>query len=391
MGIVPDLEHRAATPNLLARYSVRTIPRIPGTGPECDLTRERLIGGFSWEERVTSTAQINVALDDASCCDCIPEFWRDELIIERLTPEGRSEGIVWRGTVTNVQQDTSATPPRLRISAADNSVWWTRRDRLRESIVGTLDEAELWLQLVRDAEAGGASGLVIPNASTPTSLFSTIDLVGASASTAGALNTNLIFGGLANVWWTVVDRTLYGPGPVPNEPMHETLDVDRHWIGEGAVVERDGTAVASQVRLIFRDPDDSNTVVIGEWPPTPVIDPVYGLHIQTYLVLAEATSTELIAQAARRYEQDRYGHTFLVTSEDSLAAAAPVTIWDLRPGRTFIVNSQSTCEQIVGLPMRTYNVSVDFESSNGEIIETRVAPDFGPVGSLARSTNRISV
>lgn len=387
----PELEHRRATPNLLAFYSIRSVPRRAGNGPECDLSKFEPSGTFGYQESNTSTSEIELLLAYDGCCDCVPVPWRDEIIIERLTPAGSPEGIVWRGTVTQVIEDTFGTPT-LRISVRDNSVWWGRRPNARSGCSGTFDQAVLWRKLVLDAEQGDPSGVIIGPAEL-TGLRVEGNYEAASATTLGGDIRTAIFGGLADVFWSVIDRDLYGPGPfaITGTP-HSHLDIDQHWVEAGAVIDTDGFPVASQVRILFTDPDTEETVV-GQWPPSgPVIDPTYGLHIKTLTSEVEATATQLQAMARRQYERDREPHQYLVTSSDSLSPVAPVTIWDLRPGRFFTVSSEDSCSPVIQSLFRVYGALVAFEGSgDGRVRESRVAVDMGPAGVAARSVTRVSI
>lgn len=388
MVVPPHLQLvRDAAPNLCAFYRVLTVDRLTG-GELCDLTEIGVNGTWHWGLNTTSEVELTVTLVDG-CCECIPVPWQNLLVIERLGIDHQPEGIVWSGFVTQTLEDQLVGT--LTVKASDRSIIWTRRDRTRVTITGTIDEADLWARLATDAETGDPSGIVI-GPYTPTGAFVIATARAATATDIGTNNQDPLFGStLPAVQWAVIDRDLYGPGPTTTGPAPwAELDVSHHWVDQAAVVDTDGDNVASQVRLFTVDEDDNQ--LVGEWPPTPSIDRRYGLHIRSYQSQNSYTQQQITAAARARYERDRDPYVFLVTSSDSLSPDAPVTVWDLIPGRRFTVTSEETCEQILGQPLEVYNVAVELaDNGDGFAAEARVAADFATPGTNARSEDRVSI
>ena len=382
----------APAATLCAGYRIRIVERVTSR-TVCDITD--LVASGTWRRVLQNVSTVEITADTGNnddpggrCCDCIPRLWVDDIVIERTSTDGRVEGVVWRGPAVQVIDDE--IDGTITITAADNSIWWTRHNRARTSITGTVDEAELWWRLVADAEAGVFSMLSIPGPS-PTGQAREVTIEPATDTTEGSDNQILIFGGLPTVMWTVVDRVVYGPGPTTvGDVPFAALDTARHWVDPGAVIDNDGVTFASQVRLVAAD--STGAPIVGIYPPDPVATPAAGEHVITYRIDGIYTQAALTAAARRRWESDRSGARYLVTSTSSLSETAPVTVWDLIPGRVFTVTAGRACSNLDGL-MRLYNVAVEFTSTgDGTLTETRVAIDFrDAVADRGSSQARISI
>jgi hypothetical protein len=106
-GVVPAFSE--ALPNLCGFYAIRVAPRrkdLVAPGDECDLSEYSVSGRFSRVDSDTSLAEVTVFLDERGCCDCLPQAWRDELIIERVDVNGQAEGVIWRGIITQTIEDS---------------------------------------------------------------------------------------------------------------------------------------------------------------------------------------------------------------------------------------------------------------------------------------------
>lgn len=372
-----------ATANGCACYRVTVWDRTAG-GPSttCVLDESNVVSlVWRWTLNTTSTLDLIVTADDhggVACCDCVVRPWRDIVTVERVAPDGTPEGVVWQGPVTLVTDN--GPEGVLLIEASDWSVDAARRPVARTAHPAGLDEADLWHRLFTDSLTGGF-GWLTPGGWTPTGSVWPDPIDAASDTVAGTDTTELLFADrLRSVQWAVIARTVYGPGPTTNgDQVRGTLRTSTDWDSR-PVVQLDGTTVASQVRLVAANEDDSGDIV-GVFPPTPVVDPDDGLHILTVRIDGNWTQTELTEAAKGRWLQIRGLLAFVVSETASLTADAPVTVWDLLPGHRFTLVADRSCVPVSEV-MQVLQVVVEVApDATGCLREGRVAVDLNRPGS----------
>lgn len=394
--------------NLCACYRVYVRDRNT-RGVHCEYEIASL--SFNAVLNQTSGLEIDVPLIDG-CCPCLPMGWRDEIVVERLSENGESEGTVWEGTVLRTVEDRLNNT--LKIYAFDNSIWWARKGNTNTIIEGVQDEAVLWSKLVNGFEQICPSGLLIPaprltgtlvnpqtlgqtetsTETTETTRDSNGEITETKTTVSRVLQANVgvidvLFGGLLSVNWTVFGGKLYGPGPNtvgPNSCGSLKGDVD--WEEQGAVIDIDASNVVSQVTLVGYDLDGNE--LVGIYPPVNRPDPVTKTHIR-YEIVDTVWGTQQQADLAAKkvYDSNRVANRFVVTSAGSLSTDSAYTIWDLIPGKIFDVSFQDECNEFQ-FKAEVYNVAVNASSAGDCIREDSVAVDFRPVGVDGVSQDRAS-
>lgn len=380
----------------------------------CDFLETAVSGTFGFSLINTTGFDIEIPVQPG-CCDCYPKKWRDEIVVERYTADGKREGELWCGTVTQVVEDSIAGT--LKIVTKDPSIWWGRNPVSARNVLEPIDEAELWRQLVGDSEAKNPSGVTlkpfrptgveftegVTRRSTVTTESTTTETradgskIVTETTVTGSSSTDassLILGGLESVFWTIHGCELYGPGPTTvDQSPYATLDVEKHWTVAGGVFDDDGAFVTTQATVIGKDVRGDE--IVGRYPATSVPHPDYGVHESEPVIdLTLSTQAQVDAAAREIYERDKDGSLFFVTSSSSLSKDAPVTPWDLVPGRLFWVVSRSTCNQVRVL-RQLNNVKIEVGAKRTSLGrrtgELRVAVDFGPPGVIRSSSERVSI
>lgn len=352
----------------------------------CDFTKQPIEGKWRRTKNTgsspsASTADFSMPLSGlAGCCECDAEPWRDELVIERLDREGNTDGIVWVGPVSHVVDDT--TFGAFTVTARDATVWpFSRTQRTRTAIKLTdVDESVVWLALWGDLTRGGQSG-VTPIV-TPTGNKVSVDFD--RYSSVDAVITEL-----PGISWSMSGDTLYVGG---NDLGHTDnpiafLDVDEHWDTGGAVVDKDGTYVATKVIVLDGD------TILAEYPPYEHGSEL-GLHIGWIDADPGTTAKQATQLAYDTWQANRVTDAFLVTSAGTLSADAPVTVCDLDIGKVFTVEASSSCSTL-SERMRLINVVGEFEAQETgqgvHLVEARVAIDFQPINTNRTSSSRQSI
>jgi hypothetical protein len=379
------LKVNRAAPNLCACYAITIKDRATG-GEVCDLSKAPLSISYSRSLRGFTSLSMTLINDDPECCDCLPIAWRHELVIERLGEDGQSEGIVWQGPVTRYVDDSVFGT--FQIDASDRGIWWQRAGVLPFDIPVGTDHAEAFFTIANYANSLNPGG-PIATTWTPSGFILTQPI-------AAGTPIDTALGSLSGAEWTIAPE-LYGPGlfAIDDGQSYLTLDTAIDWQDSGAVIDSDFQYVATQVIVqadLKNGPDGAR--VEGIFPPTSEPHPDYGTHIQVVQAEQPLTQAEADAEAVRIFNRDKDGNRFLVTSGGSLSPTAPVTIWDLVPGRCFRVFSEGSCSGIAEI-QRLHNVVVEIlprSTPDGvRLCETRVAIDLQPKGTDRISADRASV
>lgn len=364
---------------LCATYSVyfrnrRTLQRVPG----CDLTGRRVFGKWRRILRDTSFADLTIGLkQDGECCECFPEPHVDEMVIER---HGDDDQVVWAGPVIAVTEDRPNAD--LRIEAADPSYWWSRRQAFQRSASFTdADIVDVWAAVRQDQDLRDPSGLLIVPGARDGRLI-TIEWDAFDDVTQ-------VLRQIEDVSWTVVAGALFGPASstIGEEPF-ATLNSSTDWVtptgASGPVIRDDGATTSTEVVVIAANG------IVGRYPEPGTPPPVNGLHIARVQRPNITTQLQADREARTLWERNRFGQTTLTTSESSLRRGSKLCVEDLIPGRRFLVESPDTCRPDFFAAVELTQAVGDFEMRNnngrGELVETRVAVDFGPIGNQVDPT-----
>ena len=361
---------------LCATYSIyfrdrATRRRLEG----CDLTAQRVEGRWTRAYKRKSTADLVWQLPpDAGCCECSPTPWVDELIIER---EGASSsGIVWKGVVTSIVEDRARG--EMEIRACDPSVWWERRQWFTSDIVlEGVDPVDVWVAVHKQLDGRDPSGLII----RPGEPLGT--RTGFTAARYGTVPTSSV---MDDVAWTVIAGQLWGPGKTTAGPEpFALLDSSVDWVTPGGrsgpVIAHDGESTATEILVVGAD--FGSGPLVSVYPPATAGVPANGLHSARVDRQNLTSQSAVDAEAKRIWERNRYGSTFVSSSNASLREGSQLCIADLIPGRRFKVETPDTCRPDLVALVELSQVVTDFkwlvEGGKPAIRETRVATDFGPV------------
>ena len=355
--------------------------------PGCDLSTTNIEEG-NWTRTLnqTSTAYLKFPLPDLFCCECAPQKWEHELVIERETEGGGFEE-VWSGPVTRTVEDRIFGT--FEIFASDRSVLWFEQPYAQERLVfpaGT-DEGIVWATLIQMAEDCVQSGLLIRPTETGCPL--TEDLViEEGAEWTRALEE------LTSVHWAVVANQLLGPAEnLQGTTVQHRLATDIDWEDSGAVIDDDGAQTATHVTVRNAAPTVPGAMK-GTWPPGPP-RPSAGVGCHTLEVIDPklTTQAELTAAARMLYDQRKDGNRALVTSAGTLSRQTELCIDDLIPDRYVSVETNGTCNDFVEVKVIARvvaNFNLSTEGGRTCLQETRVAIDMIPPGGEA-SSSRLSV
>ncbi len=362
--------------------------RLTGAEVEgCDLSNENITDGY-WTRTLSTTSDAYVKSDlaDFGCCECSPQIWEHELVVERETDGGDAEEI-WSGIITRTIEDRVFGT--FEIFAFDRSILWSRQPYALSDLffpAGT-DEGVVWSRLVAEAEGCVQSGLNVQSLETGCPIVE--DLFIAEGETWFDKLAEL-----ASVQWAVVANQMIGPAVnLQGENVQHRLATDIDWADSGAVVDTDGETTATHVTVCSGEPGDGARICASY--PTATPQPSVGVGCHTLRVVdPKITNAAQALDAARTiYEQRRNGNRALVTSSGTLSKDTELCIADLVPDRRVSVETSGTCDDFVEVKKMQRILGSFVRSSEGGrtcLRENRVAVDFIPVGGVA-SASRLSV
>ncbi len=353
-----------------ACYDVRLLDFAGNAVDGCEL------GDISgrWTRTLSRPSTADVLWDlnqtDGDCCDCAAREWQHTLKIDR-TAAGATE-TVWSGPVDQTVSDTNLN--LLDINAVDRSGLWQGQPYATRDITwaADTDQAYVWADIISMTEECARSGLAV----TPTA---TGIPIGVDVTLSEGRELAPVLSQLSAVNWTVINGTLYGPGPATTNLPPIKLDANRDW-DSGPIIDRDGNAAVTQWIVANAAPGEPGRKS-AMYPPALAT----GVPCRRRLVVDQTLRDEdqLLARARQLWQLRSGDNVSLITSTDSLSAGIDLDIADLIPGRRVDVTSDG-CEDL-DQQFILSSVVVDFETAGTCVEETRVAVDLQPIGG-SRST-----